>query len=71
MSGITLYCAGVVDTAALTCSTGWQAVVANAPFDPSMLDPELMALMFAGGFFVMVPVWAAAFGVKKLIQTLH
>jgi hypothetical protein len=71
MAGLSLYCAGEIDLSALTCSTGWQAVVANPPFDVSQLDPELLAVMFAGGFFIMVPVWAACIGVQKLLSVIR
>lgn len=68
MSGLTLYCAGVVDLSALTCSTGWQTVVTNPPFDPSQLDPVGLGAMFGAGFFVMLPVWAACEGVRFLLS---
>jgi hypothetical protein len=71
MAGLSLYCAGEIDLSALTCSTGWQSVVANPPFDISQLDPELLAVMFAGGFFFMVPVWVACIGVQKLLSVIR
>lgn len=70
MSGLTLYCAGVIDLSALTCSTGWQSVVANPPFSASQLDPVVLGAMFGAGFFVMVPVWAACQGARFLLSML-
>ena len=57
-----------VDGAPL-CSSGWQTLQYEAvfPFDPSQLDPYMLGVMFAGGFFICVPVWAAAYGLKKLL----
>lgn len=71
MAGLSLYCAGVIDTSLLTCSTGWQQVVAQPPFDPSQLDPSLIAVMVAGGFFIMVPVWAACIGLRALLSVIR
>lgn len=55
------------------CSEVWQVIDYSqvVPFDPSQLDPQLLAVMFAGGFFVLVPVWAACQGVRLLLQFLR
>lgn len=68
MPGLSLYCAGVVDTVALTCSTGWQAVAAAPPFDPSQLDPGLIAASVGAGLFVGTTVYGAAFGARTLLN---
>lgn len=68
MAGLTLYCAGVVDTSALTCSTGWQAVVAQAPFDPASIDPEQVVAAISGGMFASVTVFAAVWGARVLLN---
>lgn len=64
-----IFCDGVIDTVALTCSTGWQ-VVSAAPFDPATLDPIKIAGAVGVGFFVLVPLWAATIGLKYLIQSI-
>lgn len=38
------------------------------PFNPSMLDPQMMSLMFGVGFFILVPVWAASVGIKYMLS---
>lgn len=65
----TISCAGVIDLANLTCSTGWQ-VVSAVPFDPASLDPIKIAGAVGVGFFVLVPLWAATIGLKYLIQSI-
>lgn len=60
------------------CSTDWayvgdvNQVVSDAAqsFDVSQLDPQLMAAYLGSGFFILLPLWAAAYGVKALIQTV-
>ena len=60
------------------CSTDWvaigdvNAVISEAAqsFDVSQLDPQLMAAYIGSGFFILLPLWAAAYGVKALIQTI-
>lgn len=65
-------CSGVVTEAdgVASCSTGWQLVQYQqvVPFDPSQLDPYMVGVMFAGGFFILVPVWAACKGVEFLVS---
>jgi hypothetical protein len=70
MSGLTLYCDGAVDVTALTCSTGWQSVVANPPFDISQLDPAALASAFGYGFFLFVGVWAVCKGCELVLSML-
>lgn len=61
------------------CSTTWEQVTfpagaAGTPdtgsFDPSTLDPGLMAAFVGAGFFILLPLWAASWGVKALIQSV-
>lgn len=68
MAGLSLYCAGVIDTVALTCSTGWQAVAATPPFDPSQLDPSLLVAAISAGAFVSASVFGAAWGARQLLN---
>lgn len=70
---VAIVCAGnvtfTVDGAPL-CSAGWQTLQYEAvvPFDPSQLDPSMLGVMFAGGFFILVPVWAACKGAEYLLS---
>lgn len=69
---VAIVCAATVtftSEGAPVCSSGWQTLQYEAvvPFDPSQLDPAAASLMFAGGFFICVPVWAACYGLKKLL----
>ena len=41
-----------------------------APFDPADLDPTMIAGAIGTGFFVLLPVWAAALGVKYLLRAI-
>lgn len=71
MSGLSLYCAGVIDTAAVTCSTGWQAVVAEQPFDLTQLDPVVLVTAFATGFFLLSPVWVVCYGAGEVLKFIR
>lgn len=62
-----------------SCSTSWQQVTFSAgaggtpdtgSFDPSTLDPGLMAAFLGSGFFILLPLWAASWGVKALLQSV-
>lgn len=67
-------CAGIISQDAngnTVCSTGWQQSVLAVPFDPSTLDPLLIAGAVGTGFFILVPVWAAALGVKYLLKFIN
>ncbi len=65
-----LSCEGDIDLSAFTCSTGWQ-VVNYQPFDPSTIDPVLMAGAVGAGFFMLVPLWAVSFGIRALISSFN
>lgn len=70
MAGLSLYCAGVVDTDVLTCSSGWQSVVASPPFDPSQLDPAQVVAFVAAGMFAGTTVFATVWGARILLDFL-
>jgi len=70
MAGLSLYCAGVIDTSALTCSTGWQAIVATPPFDPSQLDPATIVGALGAGMFVSTTLFAFVFGCRQILNFL-
>ena len=62
-----------VDAAgAMQCSTGWEVAQYTAvqPFDPATLDPLLIAGAVTAGFFMLLPVWAAASGVRHILKTI-
>lgn len=66
-------CDGIVTdqgSGALTCSTGWDTSLNPAGFDPASLDPVLIAGAVGVGFFALVPVWAAAIGVKYIVSSI-
>lgn len=53
------------------CSTGWTVQVVAQPFDPATLDPQMIAGAVGVGFFILVPLWAAALGVRSLIKIIR
>lgn len=69
---VAIVCTGTVSfttDGAPLCSTGWETLQYEAvvPFNYTQLNPAELSLMFAGGFFVILPVWAACYGLKKLV----
>lgn len=71
MAGSTLYCAGTIDPVALTCSSGWEVVVASLPFDPSQLDPEQVVAAIGSGMAVACTVFGAVFGARAILNFLR
>lgn len=66
-----LACDGEIDLTDLTCSTDWTVLNTAQSFDPSTLDPVLIAGAVGTGFFILVPLWAACFGVRYLINAIR
>jgi hypothetical protein len=71
----TIVCSGdiTVDvTGAPQCSSGWESVehTPSQPFDPADLDPSLIVGAVTAGFFILVPIWAAAFGFRSLLKSI-
>ena len=58
---------------ALQCSSGWETALyaASKPFDPATLDPALIAGAVGVGFFVLLPLWAAAHGAVLLLKMIR
>lgn len=61
----------MIDTSTLSCSSGWQSVVASPPFDPSQLDPAQVVEFVAAGLFVGTTVFAAVWGVRILLNFIR
>lgn len=56
---------------AYQCSVDWvSAMYDSSTFDPSQLDPGLMAAFIGSGFFILLPLWAASAGVVWLLKTI-
>lgn len=72
---VVVVCAGTVTESGgvPSCSEAWQVVqyTQAVPFDPSQLEPATLGVMFSAGFFVLVPVWAACLGLKKLLRAIR
>lgn len=56
------------DRQTLVCSVSWQQTTAS--FNPATLDPGMIAGAVGLGFFILVPLWAAATGVKHLLEAI-
>lgn len=68
---LTIVCDGTIELTAegaATCSTGWMTQVAVPPFDPSSINPEVVAAMFGAGFLLYFTPWATAWGFSVLIK---
>ncbi|HTF85334.1 MAG TPA: hypothetical protein VL987_12200 [Cellvibrio sp.] len=71
---LTIVCAGTIELTAegaATCSSGWMTQTVVVPFDPSAIDPSIVAAMFGAGFLLFFTPWAAAFGFSKLLQAIR
>ena len=60
-------------TGAAFCLDGWQPIIYSSvvPFDISMITPQDLAVYFGSGFFLALPVYAAAFGAGQLIKLVR
>lgn len=52
------------------CTTGW-ATTPTTQFDVSNLDPVLIAGAVGAGFFCLIPLWAAVFGLRFLLKAIR
>lgn len=55
----------------LSCSGGWTVVDYVPPFDPSQLQPQVVAALFGGGFLLYLVPWACAYGFKSILSMLR
>lgn len=69
MSG-TLYCPSEITSegGVPVCSTGWVAVTTTAPFDPSQLDPSIVAQAFGAGFSLPASFLIMAMGIRAFLN---
>ena len=51
-------------------STEYNDVFGQLAFDLSNLDPILITQSIAAGYFILVPVWVAAWGLKQLLLAI-
>ena len=76
-----IYCTGALSQAkqangqdiigVLRCSSGWVQAAYAPPFDPSQIDPVVVAGMFGGGFILYLTPWAAAWGASQMLKLLR
>lgn len=52
------------------CAVGW-ATMPTTQFDVSNLDPVLIAGAVGAGFFCLVPLWFAVFGLRALLRAIR
>ena len=55
----------------LLCVDGWQSAVVSVPFDVSAIDPGTAAAFIGSGFFILLPLWAAVYGGRVLLNAIH
>lgn len=56
----------------LVCSSGWRLVsVLATEFNPNEIDPVLMAGAIGAGFFMLLPLWFAISGGRKLLSVIR
>jgi hypothetical protein len=53
------------------CDTGWTVSTHVAPFQITVIDPQVATGMFATGFALFIVPWAAAYGFKALLHFLR
>lgn len=71
---LTIVCDGTITQTAegaATCSTGWVTQLAPIPFDPSAIDPTIVAGMFGAGFMLFFTPWAVAWGFSSLLKCVR
>lgn len=66
-----------LDAVTFECLDGWYIATSaevlggdTQSFNINQLDPELLAAYAGLGFFILLPMWGAAYGVKLLLQTI-
>ena len=69
-----LICEGTITDIASAfpqCTTGWEVQVASLPFDPSLIDPVVVAQLIGAGFMLYFTPWVFVWSASKLIQLLR
>ena len=69
MSG-TLLCPAELtsDGGTPVCSVPWELVPISTPFDPSQLDPNLLAQAFGAGFTLVATFMAMSMGIRAFLN---
>lgn len=69
MSG-TLYCPSdiSVDGGVPVCSSTWEVVSYKPPFDPSQLDPTILAQAFGAGFTLVAFFMVGSMGIRAFLN---
>lgn len=69
MSGL-LHCPGdlIVQGGAPMCSVEWVSVPYIAPFDPSQLDPSVLAQAFGAGFTLVASFLVMSMGIRAFLN---
>lgn len=52
------------------CSGAWTLVPVPEPFDPSQLDPALLAEAFGAGFTIVGTCWLAGWACRQLLNMI-
>jgi hypothetical protein len=74
MAAGVLLCTGDVTTTATgfpQCSGYWSLIPVPEPFDITLVDPEVFASFFIGGFVLVGTIWGAAFGIRLLLNSIR
>lgn len=69
MSGL-LHCPGelIIQGGAPTCSVDWVSVPYIIPFDPSQLDPVILAQAFGAGFTLVAGFMVMSMGIRAFLN---
>ncbi len=69
MSG-TLYCPSDISTEGgiPVCSSSWEVVNNLPPFDPSQLDPTVLAQAFGAGFTLVAFFMVGSMGIRTILN---
>jgi hypothetical protein len=51
-----------------TCSVEWSLVAYSAPFDPSQLDPTILAQAFGAGFSLVAGFMVFSIGIRTFLN---
>lgn len=64
-----------LDSVTFECLSEWLIVPSSEfiqedsqSFNPADLDPLLMAAFIGSGYFILLPLWAASWGVRELLK---